>query len=59
MKLEELAADILDHARRLGATAGDVVIATGESFSASVRLGEVENIQNAQEKRMGLRLFIG
>ncbi len=59
MELEELAADILDHARRLGATAGDVIIATVESFSASVRLGEVENIQNAQEKRMGLRLFIG
>ncbi len=59
MNLEELAGDILDHARRLGATAGDVVIATGESFSAGVRLGEVEKIQNAQEKRMGLRLFIG
>lgn len=58
MNLEKLATDVLDHAHQLGATAGDLVIATGESFSAGVRLGEVEKIQNAQEKRMGLRLFI-
>src|SRR5262249_41963173 len=30
----------------------------GESFSASVRLGEVEKIQQSQEKRLGLRLFV-
>ncbi len=57
MDLTELAADVLDQARQQGATAGDVVIASGESFSAGIRLGKVEKIQNSQEKRMGLRLF--
>ena len=58
MQLENLAATVLDQARRIGATAGDVLIASGESFSAGVRLGEVEKIQQSQEKRMGLRLFV-
>lgn len=58
MQLETLAATVLDQAHRLGATAGDVLIASGESFSVGVRLGEVEKIQQAQEKRMGLRLFV-
>jgi PmbA protein len=59
MQLENLATTVLQQARQLGATAGDVLIATGESFSAGVRFGEVEKVQNAREKRMGLRLFVG
>jgi len=59
MQLEELATIVLQDAQRLGATAGDVVIAAGESFSAGVRLGQVEKVQNAREKRMGMRLFVG
>jgi len=58
MQFENLAAAVLDQARRMGATAGDVLIASGESFSAGVRLGEVEKIQQSQEKRLGLRLFV-
>ena len=56
---QELAADLLTQAERLGATAGDVVIVSGEAFSAGVRLGDVETIHNAQERRLGLRLFDG
>lgn len=59
MKLPDLAQDVLQQAQRLGADAGDVLISTGESFSASVRLGKVEKILNSQEKRLGLRLFVG
>ena len=59
MDLTALASDVLDQARQRGATAGDLVIASGESFSAGIRLGKVEKIQNSQEKRMGLRLFAG
>lgn len=59
MQLENLATEVLQQARRIGASAGDVLIATGESFSAGVRLGAVEKIQQSQEKRMGLRLFVG
>jgi PmbA protein len=58
MELENLATDVLTHARKLGATAGDILIATGESFSTGVRLKEVEKVQQSQEKRMGVRLFV-
>jgi PmbA protein len=59
MRLEDLATEALRHAQRLGATAGDIVVAAGESFSAGVRLGEVEKVHHAHEKRMGIRLFVG
>ncbi|MBI2357488.1 MAG: TldD/PmbA family protein, partial [Deltaproteobacteria bacterium] len=56
---QELARDILGRARAEGASAGDVVMAESDSFFVSVRLGEVEKISQAQEKRLGLRLFFG
>ncbi len=59
MQLENFATEALQQARHLGGTAGDILIATGESFSASVRLGEVEKVHNAREKRLGLRIFVG
>jgi PmbA protein len=59
MQVEELATAVLHYAQRLGATAGDVLIAIGESFSIGVRLEEVEKIHSAREKRMGIRLFVG
>lgn len=59
MQLADLATDTLKQARQLGAEAGDVIIAAGDSFSAAVRLGKVEKILNSREKRMGLRLFVG
>ncbi len=59
MQLADLATDILHQAQQLGAEAGDVIIAAGDSFSATVRLGKVEKILNSREKRLGLRLFVG
>lgn len=56
---EELAGDILRKARARGASAGDVMMAESDSFFVTVRLGEVEKISQAQEKRLGLRLFFG
>jgi PmbA protein len=59
MQLADFATDMLQHARRLGADAGDILIASGDAFSTSVRLGKVEKILNSREKRLGLRLFVG
>src|SRR5574342_753054 len=56
---QELARDILGMAKAKGATQGDVVMAEGDSFFVTVRLGEVEKISQAGEKRLGLRLFFG
>jgi PmbA protein len=56
---QELARDILVQAKSKGASQGDVVMLESESFFVAVRLGEVEKISQAQEKRLGLRLFFG
>ena len=55
----ELAADMLDRAKQRGATAADIMIADGETFSVQVRLSAVDRLTKAREKRLGLRVFIG
>jgi PmbA protein len=56
---QELARDVLATAKIRGASQGDVVMVEGDSFFVTVRLGDVEKISQAQEKRLGLRLFSG
>ena len=54
-----LAADLLRQANRFGATEADIIIADGETFSVQVRLGAVDRLTKAREKRLGLRVFVG
>ena len=56
---QELGQEILDMAKAKGASQGDVVMAESDSFFVTVRMGEVEKISQAGEKRLGLRLFFG
>ena len=56
---QELGRDILAMAKAQGASQGDLVMVESDSFFVTVRLGEVEKISQAQEKRLGLRLFFG
>ena len=53
---QELGRDILAMAKAQGASQGDVVMVESDSFFVTVRLGEVEKISQAQEKRLGLRV---
>lgn len=46
-------------AKRGGATEADVVIIDGENLSVQVRLGAVDRLSKAREKRLGLRVFVG
>ncbi|HEY5626772.1 MAG TPA: metallopeptidase TldD-related protein [Nitrospira sp.] len=55
----QLAADLLAMAKQSGATEADVVIADGENLSVQVRLGAVDRLTKAREKRLGLRVFVG
>jgi PmbA protein len=50
---------VLDHARRAGASAAEVMMVSAESLSAGVRLGEVEKLKSARERRLGIRIFTG
>jgi PmbA protein len=56
---QELGREVLAKAKNKGASAGDVVMAESDSFFVTVRMGEVEKISQAGEKRLGLRLFLG
>ena len=46
-------------AKKSGATAAEVLLVSGESLSAGVRLGEVEKLKSSRERRLGLRVFSG
>jgi PmbA protein len=50
---------VLDDAMAAGATAADAVAVESVALAASVRLGEVEKLTDAREKRLGLRIFVG
>ena len=53
-----LAQWVLEQARRHGASAAEVLLASAESISAGVRLGEVEKLKSSRERRLGLRVFV-
>jgi PmbA protein len=57
--LRDLAHEVLAMAKKHGATEADVVVADGENLSVQVRLGAVDRLTKAREKRLGLRVFVG
>lgn len=54
-----LAADLLARAKRCGADEADVIVANGQTLSVQVRMGAVDRLTKAREKRLGLRVFFG
>jgi PmbA protein len=55
----ELATDLLDRARRAGADQADLIIGESTEFSVTVRKGEVETLEEAGSKALGIRIFVG
>jgi PmbA protein len=55
----QLAVDVLARARSCGATEADIVVVDGDTFSVQVRVGAVDRLTKAREKRLGLRVFVG
>jgi PmbA protein len=51
--------DVIERARKKGATAIDVVAVEGDSASVQIRLSAVDKLSKAQEKRLGLRVYFG
>lgn len=54
-----LASDVLAKAKWRGASAADLLFVEAESMAVRVRMGGVERLESAQEKRLGLRCFFG
>jgi PmbA protein len=55
----QLAEQLLRQARAAGADAADVILGEGTDFSVTVRKGEVETLEDAGSKALGLRVFVG
>jgi len=55
----DLGAELLRKARAEGADAADLLIAESTDFSVTVRKGEVETLEEAGSKALGIRLFVG
>ncbi len=51
--------DLLDRAKRAGATAADAILVRSTSLSVSVRTGKVEHIERSESSDLGLRVFKG
>jgi len=58
-KLQEIAADVLRHARDGGADGCEVEVSDGYGQTVSVRLGEVDTIEYNRDKGLGITTYIG
>jgi PmbA protein len=57
--LQQMARDVLDHARARGATAAEVEASEGFGQNVTVRRGEVETIEYNRDKGVGVTVYVG
>ncbi len=58
-QLREFAADVLAHARRLGATGCECEVSEGHGLSVTVRKGSVDTIEHNRDKGIGVTVYLG
>ncbi|HEX5092341.1 MAG TPA: metalloprotease PmbA [Burkholderiales bacterium] len=58
-RLKEFAAQVLDHARRLGASACECDVSEGHGLSVTVRKGAVDTIEHNRDKSLGVTVYLG
>src|SRR5438309_5420748 len=57
--LESLASDVVAQAMKAGASDAEAVIREGDEFSVTVRMGQVEKLQESGSRGLGVRVFLG
>ena len=57
--LQELAQDVLTHAKKQGASACEVDVSEGFGQSVTVRCGAVETIEHNRDKGIGVTVYLG
>jgi len=55
----ESALELLEKAKKKGATGGDIIIVEGRTTNVLVRLSSIDKITDSNYKTLGLRLFFG
>src|SRR5436189_5741738 len=58
-ELKETAEHVMRRASKSGSTAADVMIREDDTFSVTVRMGEVETLKEAVSRGLLLRVFVG
>lgn len=58
-QLRQFAADVLAHARRLGASACECDVSEGHGLSVMVRMGAVDTIEHNRDKGIGVTVYLG
>lgn len=56
---QDRAQSLVDAARKAGADAADALYACNASTGVSVRLGEMEDVEQSEGEEIGLRIFVG
>src|SRR5579863_2171317 len=59
LDLESLTADVVAQAMKAGATDAEAVVREGDEFSVTVRMGQVEKLQESGSRGLGVRVFLG
>jgi PmbA protein len=57
--LREIAAEVLEQARRLGASSAETEVTEGIGQTVTVRRGEVETIEYNRDKGLGVTVYLG
>ena len=58
-QLRDFAAQVLAHARRLGASACECDVSEGQGLSVTVRKGTVDTIEHNRDKGIGVTVYLG
>ena len=58
-RLREIAVEVLEHARAVGASACETDVSEGFGQTASVRKGEVDTIEYNRDKGVGVTVYLG
>ncbi|WP_456418260.1 metalloprotease PmbA [Thiolapillus sp.] len=58
-QLEQMVADLLTEAKKLGASAADAAVSRSAGLSLTVRMGETETIEHTRDQGLGITVFFG
>ena len=58
-KLQDITQHVIERAKKSGASAADVMVREDDTFSATVRMTEVETLKEAISRGLMLRVFVG
>ena len=58
-QVKDAVAEVLEHAKKLGATAAEAAMSSTSGLSVSTRMGEVETIEFNQDGGLGISVYVG